>query len=140
MQVTPCTALRAVASAEDLQALGNGSRSAAVLLPWLIESIVEAVCTAATTPEPERSFFAIWPSPGQKMTVAALIQGCSVLGNDDFAEAVGSAAERRLLRRENPAPRTDTGSQGITLLRIVILELLLQGFRMRKRGWRCGGG
>ena len=74
------------------------------------------------------------------MTVAALIQGCSVLGNDDFAEAVGSAAERRLLRRENPAPRTDTGSQGITLLRIVILELLLQGFRMRKQGWRCGGG
>ncbi|CAE7248825.1 unnamed protein product [Symbiodinium natans] len=103
-QVTPCTALRAVASAEDLQALGHGSRSAAVLLPWLIESIVEAVCTATMAPEPERSLFTIWPAPlGQKMTAAALVQSCSVLGNEDFADAVRSAAERRLHRLQNPA-------------------------------------
>jgi len=126
-QVTPCTALRAVASAEDLQALGNGSRSAAVLLPWLIESIVEAVCTAATTPEPERSFFAIWPSPGQKMTVAALIQGCSVLGNDDFAEAVGSAAERRLLRRENPAGDVEEAEEARGLGKTRSLQQVTRG-------------
>ncbi|CAE7725798.1 unnamed protein product [Symbiodinium necroappetens] len=125
-QVTPCTALRAVASAEDLQALGNGSRSAAVLLPWLIESIVEAVC-AATTPEPERSFFAIWPAPGQKMTVAALIQSCSVLGNDDFAEAVKSAAERRLHRRKNPAGDVEEAEEACGLGKTRSLQQVTRG-------------
>eukprot|EP00930_Biecheleria_cincta_P033405 TRINITY_DN23137_c0_g1_i1.p1 TRINITY_DN23137_c0_g1~~TRINITY_DN23137_c0_g1_i1.p1 ORF type:complete len:631 (-),score=158.91 TRINITY_DN23137_c0_g1_i1:45-1937(-) len=108
-RMTPSAAalrMAAAAASDDRAEAAQETQSAEQqLLPWLVESLVEAVC-AALEDQSEPGDDALSPGlPGELRDAAApglqgLLRSCRALGSHALAEAVRSAAENRQRRRQ----------------------------------------